>query len=271
MADEIKDDPFRGFLQAMAGISAKLKLEDNIMEHDFKVGDNVMRKTDIEIWTICDILENGEQLECQSTFDGRVHTFFWKGLKLAPPIGDAYLPHIPKATIQVDASNWGESRTAAIEAAKHYMDNGIGHPWATYTPVMSKLETDNVHAHLEVCGELNVTYERKNADYGDSFAQSLDKHGLIASIVRMDDKLNRVTSLNNSGDIQVTDESLRDTVMDLANYAIMTVMWMDSIKEEHKKIDIDEEYRLGRHPKYDIYADNLELTGADYDGDAQGS
>lgn len=243
MADEIKDDPFRGFLEALAKIDLNYRGVNGMKKHDFKIGDKIRLRGKSQTYTIFDLVANGEELEVQSDLDGSVRTLYYGYVeKVSSP---------PKTIVKVDASNWGQSRTAAIEAAKDYMDN--------------------VHAHLEVCGELNVTYERKNADYGDSFAQSLDKHGLIASIVRMDDKLNRVTSLNNSGDIQVTDESLRDTVMDLANYAIMTVMWMDSIKEEHKKIDIDEEYRLGRHPKYDIYADNLKLTGADYDGDTTNS
>ena len=140
------------------------------------------------------------------------------------------IPSHPKAFIQVDASNWGKSRTAAIEAAKDYMDKGIGHPGVTYTPVTPKFDPDNVHAHLEVCGELNVIYERKNADYGDSFAQSLDKHGLIAAIVRLDDKMNRVINLNKADEQLVNDESVRDTLIDLANYAIMSVMWLDKQK-----------------------------------------
>ena len=39
------------------------------MERKFKVGDLVMRKTGIELWTVCDIQDDGEQIECQSTFD----------------------------------------------------------------------------------------------------------------------------------------------------------------------------------------------------------
>lgn len=217
MADEIKDDPFRGFLEALAGISMKLKLEEKIMEHNFKVGDNVMRKNGIEIWTICDILENGEQLECQSTFDGRVHTFFWKGLKLAPSIGDAYVPHIEMTT--------------------------------------------NPVTHEFICDELYETYKNKNKDYGDSFAQSLDKHGLIAAIVRMDDKMNRVINLNKADDQLVNDESVRDTLMDLANYVIMSVMWLDSKSGEE----------CDGGTIYDIYADNQKLPGADYDGDTTNS
>ncbi len=81
--------------------------------------------------------------------------------------------------------------------------------------------------HAKVCKELTETYKKKNADYGNSFENSLDKHGLIAGIIRMDDKMSRLISLNSKNEQQVMDESLRDTLMDLANYAIMSVMWLD--------------------------------------------
>lgn len=88
-------------------------------------------------------------------------------------------------------------------------------------------DLDNVKIHEDICKELTETYKKKNADYGNSFENSLDKHGLIAGIVRMDDKMSRLISLNSKNKQLVLDESLRDTLMDLANYAIMSVMWLD--------------------------------------------
>ena len=70
------------------------------------------------------------------------------------------------------------------------------------------------------------TFKRKNHDYGNSFEQSLDKFGLIASAVRIGDKMNRFESLTQKK-AQVCGESIRDTLLDMANYAIMTIMWMD--------------------------------------------
>lgn len=70
-------------------------------------------------------------------------------------------------------------------------------------------------------------YKKKNHDYGNSFDQSLDKFGLIASVVRLGDKMNRIESLVNK-EAQVKDESIRDTILDMANYCIMTAMWMDA-------------------------------------------
>lgn len=72
------------------------------------------------------------------------------------------------------------------------------------------------------------TYERKNVDYGDSFGESFEEFGLISSVVRMNDKMNRLKSFVNNGDYQVKDESVKDTLLDLANYCIMTVIELNN-------------------------------------------
>ena len=145
-------------------------------------------------------------------------------------------------TIKVTAENWGKS--AILEKAKEIREalekatdysyepsvSIIADPFE-YTNKMprqlSLADLDNVKVHDRICLELNNIYEKKNADYGNSFENSLDKHGLIAGIVRMDDKMSRLISLNSKNEQLVMDESLRDTLMDLANYAIMSVMWLD--------------------------------------------
>lgn len=53
--------------------------------------------------------------------------------------------------------------------------------------------------------------------------------------LRLGDKFSRFKTLsrlsaNDAGQQQVTDESIRDTLMDLANYAIMTILEMDEEK-----------------------------------------
>ena len=77
------------------------------------------------------------------------------------------------------------------------------------------------------------TYRAKNADYGDSFSKSYQEFGLTAPIVRMSDKLERLKSLSKA-DAQVKDESIRDTLIDLGNYAFMTVLEMDIEDEKNK-------------------------------------
>lgn len=88
-----------------------------------------------------------------------------------------------------------------------------------------------VDRHKELLDELNDLYARKNQDYGNSFDESLDKHGLLVLKIRLGDKYKRFSQLI-SNDQMVGDESTRDTLIDLANYALMGVMWMDKNGEE---------------------------------------
>ena len=71
------------------------------------------------------------------------------------------------------------------------------------------------------------TFSKKNHDYGNSFEQSLDEEGLAASRIRMGDKWNRFKNLSKGKTVQVNDESIRDTLLDLAAYSIMTMIWLD--------------------------------------------
>ena len=68
---------------------------------------------------------------------------------------------------------------------------------------------------------------RKNHDYGNSFEKSLDTFGLVAGIIRMNDKFERLVSLNDPNkDAQIASESLVDTLEDLSNYAAMAACWL---------------------------------------------
>lgn len=83
---------------------------------------------------------------------------------------------------------------------------------------MTKTET-----HEAICKQLKDIYARKNADYGDSFGKGFKEYGLTMACIRLEDKLNRLKSLSKNK-AQVEDESTVDTLMDMANYAIMTVI-----------------------------------------------
>lgn len=87
-----------------------------------------------------------------------------------------------------------------------------------------------VKQHLELVTALNKLYEQKNHDYGDSFGKSYAEDGLVMAKIRISDKFNRFKTLIKS-DAKVNDESIRDTLIDLANYALMTVMELDNEKE----------------------------------------
>lgn len=68
-------------------------------------------------------------------------------------------------------------------------------------------------------------YYSKNSDYGNVFEDSCDEFGLTSPIIRLNDKLNRLKTLNTK-DSKVKDESIEDTLMDIANYAVMTIKWL---------------------------------------------
>ena len=71
-------------------------------------------------------------------------------------------------------------------------------------------------------------FEKKNKDYGDAFAQ----HGTVGVLVRISDKMARFTNISKKGlEISVSDETLRDTLMDLHNYAAMAIMCMEDNAE----------------------------------------
>ena len=90
-----------------------------------------------------------------------------------------------------------------------------------------KSEPDNVARHRKIVLGLNELYAKKNADYGDSFHETFKEEGMAMARIRLSDKLNRFKSLTRGNSQQITDESIRDTLLDLANYAIMTVIEMD--------------------------------------------
>ena len=93
---------------------------------------------------------------------------------------------------------------------------------------------EKVDKHRVICSDLTALYARKNHDYGDSFGKGFAEYGMTMPIIRLEDKLNRLKSLLKSA-AQVKDESIEDTLMDLANYAIMTLIERDIMKDEESK------------------------------------
>ncbi len=82
------------------------------------------------------------------------------------------------------------------------------------------------------------TFCRKNHDYGNSFEESLDQFGIVASIVRMSDKMKRLESLTDESKTQqVGSESLLDTLEDLSNYAAMTACWLRGVQSEDGDVE----------------------------------
>lgn len=76
-------------------------------------------------------------------------------------------------------------------------------------------------------------FKKKNSDYGDAFAD----YGSVGVIVRMGDKIRRMSNITSTSITLVEDERLRDTLMDLANYAVMGLMLLDEKKDAENLIE----------------------------------
>lgn len=93
-------------------------------------------------------------------------------------------------------------------------------------------EEDNQDKHMQVCERLNSIYVSKNKDYGNSFGRQYKRHGILSSVIRLDDKMNRLNEITKPDVIiEVEDETIEDTLLDLANYAIMTIMELEGRDE----------------------------------------
>lgn len=79
----------------------------------------------------------------------------------------------------------------------------------------------------QICAEMISVYHDKNLDYGNSFGESVEEFGLTAAVVRIGDKYRRLKSLV-AKQPRVKDESVKDTLLDMANYAIMTLIELEN-------------------------------------------
>lgn len=98
---------------------------------------------------------------------------------------------------------------------------------------------DKVKIHEHYCNDMNRLYQRKNADYGDSYAQ-LRKRYPNFICMRLFDKLNRLDRVIQPGyECRVSNETVEDTLMDIANYCIMelTERASEKIAEEEEEED----------------------------------
>lgn len=90
-------------------------------------------------------------------------------------------------------------------------------------PISRREETDTVSLHKQICEQMTSTYIRKNNDYGNAFA-NLRNEIPNAILVRLYDKYSRLKTLMSGEKQMVNDESIDDTLLDLANYCILELI-----------------------------------------------
>ena len=91
------------------------------------------------------------------------------------------------------------------------------------------MRNDNrVSVFRGVLDEMCSVFERKDADYGNSFGDSIREFGYVVAVARMNDKLSRLKKMVKGGDIKIPSETMRDNLLDIANYCVLTIMELDS-------------------------------------------
>ena len=130
---------------------------------------------------------------------------------------------------------WNELNDESTEDCYHFLiaEGLIGKPEQPEINFVKAERNDEVKPtngaakHMELCKYLNNLYATKNKKYGDSFSITVQKYGIIAALTRLSDKWQRFETLILTKDPGTPDESIRDTLLDMANYCIMTVMELD--------------------------------------------
>ena len=115
----------------------------------------------------------------------------------------------------------------ALQNFGRYFNERVNEPTETGGTPMKKYER-----HSEITKQLNEIYIAKNTDYGDAFGDTFKKLGIISAVTRIADKTNRLMSLSAKTEAErnVKDETIKDTLMDLANYALMTLIEMEELE-----------------------------------------
>lgn len=89
--------------------------------------------------------------------------------------------------------------------------------------------------HQEICDDIHSLYIRKNAAYGDSFHKLYEDLGIISAVTQITHKYNRLKNLAKemqAGHLVKTDESIQDTLLDMANYCILTALEIERSNNE---------------------------------------
>ena len=82
----------------------------------------------------------------------------------------------------------------------------------------------------KVLSEMFDTYKKKNADYGNSFSETIQEFGYIPAVARINDKVKRVKNIVKGNEMNIKNESLRDNLMDIAVYSVLTIVELDNQK-----------------------------------------
>ena len=101
----------------------------------------------------------------------------------------------------------------------------------TEIEVPIELVDDNVETFATIVKEMCELYAKKNHDYGNSFDEGCDKLGVSYPLGRLLDKMNRLIACMGKEETMQINESIEDTLTDLACYSVMTISYLKRKKK----------------------------------------
>ena len=125
--------------------------------------------------------------------------------------------HLDKNIIKVYFDNIFKHNTNKPDVENVFIASGT---------LPDELITDDVTRFAKVTLEMTKLYAKKNHDYGNAFEKGIKDIGLKYAVSRLYDKVNRFITFTNNNELLVKDEKIEDTLIDLANYSIMTIIAM---------------------------------------------
>lgn len=132
--------------------------------------------------------------------------------------------------------NLNDYQVLDIETLLHFLGENLRENYKSVQN-MEKVKCSNkaqsyVDCFDDILKEMSEVHQRKNADYGNNFHKRYEKYGFLTALLRLTDKMERLENIYEKGEIQVKDESVEDTLLDLANYAVMTIVELRNNKKE---------------------------------------
>ena len=100
--------------------------------------------------------------------------------------------------------------------------------------ISDELVDNNVNMFASICNQMIQLYARKNHDYGNSFDEGCKKIGTGYPLGRLLDKMNRLIACMGKEETMQINESIEDTLTDLACYSVMTLSYLRRNKNENK-------------------------------------
>ena len=147
----------------------------------------------------------------------------------------AYLRHI--LSTENPKSNWAYNTFlgGGLSGGERYLMEHYGFTpdtvgFLTKPSAFTKQSTGDADAFRDIINGMYGTFKAKNHDYGNSFSELFAECGMTYAYGHMAEKLKRVKSLM-SDEAKVKGESMRDSLLDLANYAILTIMELDKTRK----------------------------------------